>query len=135
KSKPHPTKKQRRPSKKLITTLESLAAALPDALPPSSRGQDQVTETGIAKIRHRSLKSKPGAMKKKEKVIASEKERFNRNMARMASGVPKTDGGEGGVEIAGEGLGEVNGGDGKSMSKWAVLRRHIQETMEQRPMI
>ncbi|CAL8579896.1 hypothetical protein XPA_005626 [Xanthoria parietina] len=122
KSKAQP-KKRRRPSKKLVASLESLAAALPDA-PPRN---DQVTETGIARIKHRSLKSQPGAMKKKEKIIRMERDRFNRNMAQMAA-----------VQSPASGQMDTNqstatGADGQSRSKWAVLRSHIQQTMEQRP--
>lgn len=122
KSKAQP-KKQRRPSKKLVADLESLAAALPDA-PPRD---DQVTETGIARIRHRSLKSKPGAMKKREKIISMEKDRFNRNMAQMAA-----------VQSPASGQIDTSqststGADGQSRSKWAALRSHIQQTMDHRP--
>ncbi|KAL8992523.1 MAG: hypothetical protein Q9169_007035 [Polycauliona sp. 2 TL-2023] len=125
-----PPQKRRRPSKKLVANLESLAAALPDA-PPRDDG---VAETGVAKIRHRSLKSKPGAMKKKEKVIAMEKERFNRNMAQMANAVQNQSDKEGAMDAS---HGTAVGSDGKSQSqsKWAALRNHIQQTMEQRPAV
>ncbi|KAI4280955.1 MAG: hypothetical protein L6R38_004043 [Xanthoria sp. 2 TBL-2021] len=122
KSKAQP-KKRRRPSKKLVADLEALAAALPDA-PPRD---DQVTETGIARIRHRSLKSKPGAMKKREKIISREKDRFNRNMAQMAA-----------VQSPASGQIDTSqststDADGQSRSKWAALRSHIQQTMDHRP--
>ncbi|KAL8708904.1 MAG: hypothetical protein Q9220_006236 [cf. Caloplaca sp. 1 TL-2023] len=117
KSKPQ-FKKPRRPSKKLVTNLESLAHALPD-IPAST------TETPIAKIRHRSLKSQPGAMRKKEKIIAMEKDRFNQNMAQMTASRGSTD--------------QSASRDGNTRnishtaSKWAALRTFIQQNMEQRP--
>ncbi|KAL8641639.1 MAG: hypothetical protein Q9226_008607 [Calogaya cf. arnoldii] len=122
KSKAQP-KKRRRPSKKLVADLESLAAALPDA-PPRD---DHVTETGIATMRHRSLKSKPGAMKKKEKIISMEKDRFNRNMAQMAA-VQTPDSTQMEASQSTAASTQV-----QSRSKWAALRSHIQQTMEQRP--
>ncbi|KAL8953856.1 MAG: hypothetical protein Q9222_000302 [Ikaeria aurantiellina] len=111
-------KKARRPSKKLVTNLASLASALPDV--PAA-----TTETPIAKIRHRSLKSQPGAMRKKESIIAVEKDRFNQNMAQMAISQGSAD--------------QSASRDGKSRassqaaSKWAALRTFIQQNMEQRP--
>ncbi|KAL8727084.1 MAG: hypothetical protein Q9166_006271 [cf. Caloplaca sp. 2 TL-2023] len=111
KSKASP-KKRRRPSKKLVADLESLAAALPDA-PPKD---EQVKETGIAKTRHRSLKSKPGAMKKKEKIISMEKDRFNRSMAHMAT-LQSSDIGP-----------SRTGSDPLSRNKWTALRTLIQQS-------
>ncbi|KAI4275227.1 MAG: hypothetical protein LQ337_003366 [Flavoplaca oasis] len=122
KSKDQP-RKRRRPSKKLVADLESLAAALPDA-PPR---EDQVTEKGIVRIKHRSLKSKPGAMKKKEKIISMEKNRFDRNMAQLATIQNST------AEPIDTMQGTAVGTDGQSRNKWAALRSHIQQTMEQRP--
>lgn len=89
------TKKRRRPSKKLITTLESLADALPDAggenaISESRNGEimaevDRAEVRGglgaMTKIRQRSLKSRPGAMKMREALEKRERERFERNMA------------------------------------------------------
>ena len=72
--------KRRRPSKRLITTLESLANALPDATADDSG--DAIVD-GV-RIRHRSLKSRPGAMKRKEKIEHLERDRFAKNMAQMA---------------------------------------------------
>ncbi|KAL8836040.1 MAG: hypothetical protein Q9170_003085 [Blastenia crenularia] len=120
KSKP-PTKKRRRPSKKLITGLESLAEALPAA------GEAEPTETATAKIRHRSLKSKPGAMKRKEKIITMEKERFNQNMAQMLAWQGSNANGQDASHQASIGS-EPNAG-----TKMAALRRFIQDTMKQRP--
>lgn len=96
-------KKVRRPSKKLITTLESLADALPDA--------DAEVGTGNARIKQRSLKSRPGAMKKKAKLEAEEKERFQKNLAQLAQGSGQC-------------------GEKAMTAKWETLRSHISATIE-----
>jgi hypothetical protein len=66
--------KRRRPSKKLVTTMESLADALPELELENGNG-------GEGKIKMKSLRSKPGAMKRKEKVERMERERFGRNFS------------------------------------------------------
>jgi hypothetical protein len=68
--------KRRRPNKKLKTTLEGLADALPDV-------EDLVQGKQDGKIKMKSLKSKPGAMKRKEKLERGERERFGKNMAQI----------------------------------------------------
>lgn len=113
-------KKRRRPSKKLVTNLESLA----DALPDTSSGKSKEVVVGDAKIRHRSLKSRPGAMKRKEKQVIAEKDRFNKNMAQMMA--PAVD------EQAEQDLPGSVHAQSKSRNKWAALRGFIQQTMEQR---
>jgi len=75
--------KRRRPNKKLVASLESLAEALPDL---TEGTEEDSTTVGIAKIHHRSLKSRPGAMKRKERVEQIERERFGKNLAQMIGG-------------------------------------------------
>ena len=112
--------KRRRPSKKLVTSLESLTDALPDNGKVDGEGI-----AGDAKIRHKSLRSKPGAMKRKNKLERMEKERFGKNMAQMAvlpaavshsldSNTPKV------VQST-------------TSDRWAALRNFIGQTMEQKP--
>lgn len=81
---------------------------------------------GDGKIRHKSLKSRPGAMKRKEKLASSEKDRFNKNMAQMMA--PTTTS-QDDPFTTGTGRDEAEGG---SPNKWAALRGFIQQTMEQR---
>ncbi|KAF2839457.1 hypothetical protein M501DRAFT_992417 [Patellaria atrata CBS 101060] len=104
--------KRRRPSKKLVTNLESLA----DALEEIKEGEGGALEA-IAQVqmRPKSLKSRPGALKKKAKVEEVEKDRFNKNMAVLVSGTPNS-----------ENQGSIDG----SSSRWATLRAHIKK-MEQ----
>ena len=103
--------KRRRPSKKLITTLESLADALPDA------GESEKI-TGDLKIRHKSLRSKPGALKRREKLEKMERERFGKNMAQLAAGSAQSGG-----EVAEKAA---------SANRWAALRGFISQTLEQK---
>lgn len=112
-----PSKKRRRPSKKLITDLESLANALPEI--PNNPEKEGVAAS--SKIKYKSLKSKPGAMKKKELLVNMEKERFNRNMAALQQGKDSI-----------TSRGEVNDDAGRSKEKWAALREFIQQNMEKK---
>lgn len=122
KSKAKPSsQKRRRASKKLVTNLESLADALPD-IPESRNGEIGLDGTTI--IRHKSLKSRPGAAKKKERLIAMERERFDKNMAQMMQSCQEE-----------KDSTVVSDGKGVGRSKWAAIRGFIQQTMEQRPVI
>ncbi|KUJ22685.1 uncharacterized protein LY89DRAFT_664483 [Mollisia scopiformis] len=70
--------KRRRPNKKLKTTMEGLADALPDV-----EALIQGKINGEGKIKMKSLRSKPGALKRKEKLERVERERFGKNMAQI----------------------------------------------------
>ncbi|KAF2127974.1 hypothetical protein P153DRAFT_397861 [Dothidotthia symphoricarpi CBS 119687] len=100
------TQKRRRPNKQLVANLESLA----NALPGLEEGADGEIEVGQAKIQRKSLKSRPGAMKRKEKLEREERERFNKNLAQLA--------GSGGAAV---------------QDRWAALKSHVQNTMEVKP--
>jgi hypothetical protein len=94
--------KRRRPNKQLVANLESLADALPT---------EDAVELDQATISRKSLKSRPGAMKRKEKLNKAEMQRFNQNLA----------------QLAGTGAGTaVN-------DRWAALKSHVQRTMEVKP--
>lgn len=97
----------------LVAGLESLADALDDAVVVSSVGFQSGSSRAVADGR-KSMKSRPGAMKRKEKVVKSECERFGKNLAIMQTG------------LAGEGEG------GKKPSSWAALRGFIEGTMEKK---
>ncbi|KAF1974224.1 hypothetical protein BU23DRAFT_553600 [Bimuria novae-zelandiae CBS 107.79] len=100
--------KRRRPNKKLVTNLESLADALSGLEGDGGQGE-VVVAGGQAKIQKKSLKSRPGAMKRKEKLEKLEKERFNANLVQMATS------------------------SAASTDRWAALRSHVQNTMEVKP--
>ena len=100
------TQKRRRPNKKLVANLESLADAL-----PGFEGVDGGIDVGQAMIERKSLKSRPGATKRKEKLVKTEMERFNKNLAQLAGSNTSS-----GVQ-----------------DKWAALKSHVQSTMEVKP--
>lgn len=109
--------------------MESLADALPDLL------EDGETEEGLqqlrdGKIRHKSLKSRKGALKRKEKIVKGEVERFGVNMARL-NAVPQ-------AAAPATGSMDVESGDSApasatTSSRFAALRGFISATMEQNP--
>ncbi|EKJ74879.1 hypothetical protein HYE68_009117 [Fusarium pseudograminearum] len=113
--------KRRRPSKKLATTLDGLADALPELEEADAEQQ--------GKIRHKSLKSKRGALKKKERVVKGEMERFGVSMARLTAQeeekvVPQDE------KMDEE---EKKAAPAATANRWAALRGYISSTMEQNP--
>ncbi|KAI1779863.1 ribosome biogenesis protein SLX9-domain-containing protein [Hypoxylon cercidicola] len=132
--------KRRRPGRKLAANLDSLAAALPDLL------ADGETEAGLrqmreGKVRHRSLKSRPGALKKKERLVKGEVERFGVSLARL-NAVPEQqqqktmdvdqDAAAGDKDAAVEDQAPA-AGPNSTTNRWAALRGFISATMEQNP--
>ena len=119
KSKPS-SKKRRRPSKKLITNLESLVEALPHV--SEERGREMIT--GDIRIKHKSLKTRPGVLKKKETLITMEKERFNKNMAQMIQLSNASD--------EAESQNTALDSNHDKANRWAAIRGFVKQTMEQR---
>ncbi|KAI6093675.1 ribosome biogenesis protein SLX9-domain-containing protein [Hypoxylon rubiginosum] len=136
------TLKRRRPGKKLVTNLDSLAAALPDLL------ADGETEEGLkqmreGKVRHKSLRSRPGALKKKERLVKGEVERFGVSLARL-NAVPEQQQQQKMMDVdqdAAEGGKNENEDEAQALApaamsttnRWAALRGFISATMEQNP--
>ncbi|OQD75906.1 hypothetical protein PENDEC_c005G03861 [Penicillium decumbens] len=109
--------KKRRPSKKLVANLESLA----DALPEAEESHDAASQVNI--IKQETLRHKPGALKRREKLEKVERDRFARNMAQMSSlQTPATDSNAGSIS-------ESN----PMANRWSALRSFISQTMEQQP--
>ncbi|KAL2017742.1 hypothetical protein VTK56DRAFT_1712 [Thermocarpiscus australiensis] len=159
--------KRRRPSKKLVTTLESLGDALDDireameaeAEKQGAGGMMDAEQARQGKVRHKSLRTRPGALKRKERVVRGEMERFGRSLAQLVN----INGGAAAAsaeKTAGTGTGSVGaGGDASrqemdaemgekqeerqttqtaapssaTSSRWAALRGFISATMEQNP--
>lgn len=94
---------------------------MPDALEEAGKGDG----VGEGKIRHKSLGSRPGRGKRREKEVRGERERFEVNMARMLGA------GGGGVQGVGTGDGEGHDKD-KIGGRWKALRGFIEQTMERR---
>lgn len=100
--------RRRRPNNKLVTTLDALASALPDN--EEVGGSDARDQVNI--IKRKSMKSRPGALKRREKLDKGERDRFTKNMAQMATTKSQT---------------------GDTSDKWAALRVFISQTLETRP--
>ena len=135
--------KRRRPGKKLNTTLGALADALPDL------DQDSLAQLQEGKVRHKSLKNGKGALRRKEKIVRGEVERFGISLARLNSMGAAVSGGDG-AEVQGMQVEEDQsvGADGSlaesgnapepqppssTANRWAALRGFISATMEQNP--
>ncbi|RMZ67358.1 ribosome biogenesis SLX9-domain-containing [Pyrenophora seminiperda CCB06] len=105
------TQKRRRPNKKLVANLESLADALPDGVADGhvELGQARIVQP---KAKLESMKKSKGAKKRKEKLEKLEKERFNANLVQLAGGT------RGAIAV---------------QDRWAALKNHVQSNMEVRP--
>ncbi len=152
KAKEPSAKKRRRPSKKLVTTLESMADALADI-------DDEMQDDGAmdaeqakqGKVRHHSLKSRPGALKRKENLVKGEMKRFGFNLAQLATvkessatadiskdstkkkkKQKKMDIDQPAVAQA-QASNESTPGQAATANRWAALRNFISSTMEQNP--
>ncbi|KAJ5887593.1 hypothetical protein N7495_007634 [Penicillium taxi] len=110
--------KRRRPSNKLVANLESLADSLPEAA-ESSHG----TTSQVNVIKQKTLRHKPGAAKRREKLEKVERDRFAMNMAQM-SGLQQSATGRDNQEPF-----QAN----STSSRWSALRSFISQTMEQQP--
>ncbi|KAG5915775.1 hypothetical protein E4U61_004281 [Claviceps capensis] len=134
---------RRRPKNKLKTSLEGLA----DALPEIQDGEGARPDLE-GKIRHRSLSSKKGALRRKEKLVKGEMKRFGASMAVLAAGAKDENGRADGADDASmqgvkgvKGVQEQVSGDaqaasaaqGPTSNRWAALRGYISSTMEQNP--
>ncbi|KAI5309648.1 hypothetical protein KEM55_002744 [Ascosphaera atra] len=149
--------KRRRPSKKLVTNLDSLADALPgsdddedtdmDGSPRAKKAQG-LDAGGAGQsniIKQKSLKHKPGALKKKEKIDARERDRFQRNLAQMSSALKASREASGtaasttGTQASAPAQAQAQAQpttqtqDGAVSNRWAALRNFISQTMEQNP--
>ena len=129
-------KKRRRPGKKL-QAAENIGE-LGDALPELDEEEDEERWEGFSdtddtsaatrrrrrradgegKIAMKSLKHRPGAMKRKRKMEGAEMDRFGRNLAQMAQP----------TESNGDGVGGED--DGRQRGKWTALREFIGKTMD-----
>ena len=110
--------RRRRPNKKLVATLDSLADALPDV---EDEAEHPRTYDQVNIIRHKSVKTRPGAMKRKEKLEKSERERFAKNLAEMSRQSPA-------APVHG-----TSTNDGSTSGRWQALRSFISSTMERLP--
>ncbi|RYP42909.1 hypothetical protein DL770_011951 [Monosporascus sp. CRB-9-2] len=142
--------KRRRRGKKLKTNLEALADALPDLAERSEGDEAMLRQLREGKVRHRSLRTRPGALKRKEKIVKGEVERFGVSLARLnavggaaeAQGM-QVEGPREGAETSGNGAVEeqtqphmqaqTRQAQASTSNRWAALRGFISATMEQNP--
>ncbi|KIH90941.1 hypothetical protein SPBR_01012 [Sporothrix brasiliensis 5110] len=153
--------KRRRPSKKLVATLESLADSLPeipsktDAAAENAEYADDGEEWDGIKRRRRqqSLKTRPGSLKRKAKVVQAEIARFGQNLAQLTAVkedvVQSTDGAAMDVEDKEKDKDKGKDEDAEAergpttdapptarqstANRFALLRNYITMTMEQNP--
>ncbi|CAG7920493.1 unnamed protein product [Penicillium olsonii] len=111
------TPKRRRASKKLVANLESLA----DALPEAAEENDAVSQANV--IKQKTLRPKPGALKRRERLEKLERDRFNKNLTEMSNITKPT---------AAPATGETTQSN-PTASRWSALRNFISQTMEQQP--
>lgn len=111
--------KRRRPSKKLVANLDSLVDALPDI----GGGLAAIDTSQVAVIKQRSLKHRPGAMKRKEKLDKLERERFSKNLAQMAAGLGSLS----------QPMDTTVDAEASAPNRWAALRSFIAQTIDQNP--
>jgi hypothetical protein len=129
-------KRRRRPNKKLVATLDSIADALPDASdsPASeeagegavkiSNGADVVDQVNV--IRRKSMKSKPGALKRKQALDNQERARWAKNLAQLSAPDARMSAGSNDTDAAAAPVA------GSTQDRWAALRGFIGQTLERR---
>jgi hypothetical protein len=110
-------------------------------------GAMDAEQAAQGKVRHKSLKSRPGALKRKERLVKGEMERFGRSLAQLAN--ISTTSAEGTTSAAAGGSAgqEKMDTEGETQTaavaaaepatatsgRWAALRGFISATMEQNP--
>ncbi|KAL7783579.1 ribosome biogenesis protein SLX9 domain-containing protein [Trichoderma ceciliae] len=128
--------KRRRPNAK-SNTLHSLDS-LADALPELAEGEG-AAEILSGKIKHQSLRSKKGALKRKERLLKGEMERFGASMAQLSHVPARSQNGQMAEKIPTSSLSGSSSDPNRSApapvvsSRWAALRGYISATMEQNP--
>ena len=79
------------------------------------------------------MKSRPGAMKRREKLDLGERERFAKNMAQMAVSAPPPSSEPGGGKDVGQAGEAAAAATAATSQRWAALRGFIAQTLEQKP--
>ncbi|KAF1812358.1 hypothetical protein P152DRAFT_33493 [Eremomyces bilateralis CBS 781.70] len=79
--------KRRRPNKKLVTNLDTLIDALPEI--GQEAGENAKPETEAAKRQRKAYGSRPGALKRRDKVEKEEREFVGKALAALSAGDPQ----------------------------------------------
>ncbi|KAH6608474.1 hypothetical protein Trco_001820 [Trichoderma cornu-damae] len=130
--------KRRRPKAK-ATTLSSLNS-LADALPELAEGEG-AAEVLSGKIKHQSLRSKKGALKRKERLLKGEMERFGASMARLSHAPAQSQNLHKAEQASSPSISQPRPSGSSTgtapapavSNRWAALRGYISATMEQNP--
>ncbi|ODA77790.1 hypothetical protein RJ55_06392 [Drechmeria coniospora] len=124
------------------SNLDALAGALPDLEAEAARkGTAGDAEPEAGRIRHRSMKTTKGALKRKERIVRGEMYRFGASMAKLsqASTSPlRTKTEECSMEDVREDEAAAQEAPPAAQTtstanRWAALRGYISSTMEQNP--
>ncbi|CAH0050325.1 unnamed protein product [Clonostachys solani] len=116
-------KRTRRPGNKLAADLDALADALPEIDPGAAANR--------GKVQHKSLRTRKGALKRKERIVKGEMERFGASMARLAD-LPADQVAQKQQQVD-EKMDEAPVPAASTSNRWAALRGYISTTMEQNP--
>ena len=127
--------KRRRPNKRLVTTLDALADALPDNDNGDETGArvaaGEKPEDQVNIIKRKSMKSKPGALKRREKLDKGERDRFAKNMAQLAASKTLSEADQ--AASGNLGKAETKSSVPSTGERWAALRGFISQTLERKP--
>ncbi|PTB66832.1 hypothetical protein BBK36DRAFT_1198579 [Trichoderma citrinoviride] len=133
------SKTRRRSKTKSSATLNSLDS-LADALPELADGEG-AAEVLDGKIKHQSLRSKRGALKRKERLLRGEMARFGVSMAQLSTVKPAAPAqSQGAAMFSNSTVAEKKTEEETKQpapaavsNRWAALRGYISATMEQNP--
>ncbi|POS78062.1 hypothetical protein DHEL01_v203548 [Diaporthe helianthi] len=133
---PTQRKNLKRREKHRQSTASTNLTSLSDALPGLTADEVRAGEAEAAgKVRHKSLKSTPGALRKKERLVRGEMERFGMSLAQLST-VKEEQQQQPRVQM------DVEDKDGdeenrapvqSTANRFAALRGFISATMEQNP--
>lgn len=117
--------KRRRPSKKLVASLSSLVDALPEDAGqdnPEDADADAVTigANGAVRVRNKSLKSRPGAQKRRAKLEEMERSWFDQNVATLVKSAP--------AQPTAQGSDRAN--TASTDTRWASLKQHVLSNLQ-----
>ncbi|KAG8157190.1 hypothetical protein KVR01_012898 [Diaporthe batatas] len=130
--------KRRAKARESATNAATNLTSLSDALPSLTEDEVRAGETQAAgRVRHKSLKSTPGALRRKERLVRGEMERFGLSLAQLSTVREQP----APTPAAAEGM-NVEDKDGEeenrapvqsTAGRFAALRGFIAATMEQNP--
>ncbi|CAP60315.1 uncharacterized protein PODANS_1_6160 [Podospora anserina S mat+] len=140
----HKKRQAKKAKTQLKTTLDSLGDVLDDLEHEMEDEGAMDNEQALqGKVRHKSIKSRPGALKRKERVVKGEMSRFGHNLAQLATVTSASSTAtinqntakkqaEEQSKMETEGT-AITAQEAATSNRWAALRGFISSTMEQNP--